>query len=240
MQLFEGLVNPKMVLPPEEWPLIMGNSSDICDMRTIVCLSTLVHSRAKDCATDDNISDSLATTKAAYDATKQSLVELRHLVEAADPDVTRVSPTSRLSSFLPNTGHAFHQRNLGIALFMLIVQNCVLQKYEEDIDDLQQEAYELSREVIIIAKKAQRYRPLGASYALLCLMAAYIGMTEVAARTEIMSLYMDYRRDFPGEKSMFEDEREMWKIYNLLRFGLVDETLLTTSSCSSVWDSNGS
>jgi len=92
----------------------------------------------------------------------------------------------------------------------------------------------------MIAKKAHRYRPLDASYALLCLMAAYIGMTEVAARTEIMSLYMDYRHDFPGEKSILGDEKEMWKIYNLLSFGPVTEAGLTESSCSSVWDSSDS
>ena len=205
-----------MILAPEDWPLIIGNSSDICDMRTIVCLSTLVHSSAH-----SSISSSLATTREAYRATKESLVELRRFVAATDPDATGIAVTSSLSSFLPSTGHAFHQRNLGIALFMIIVQNCVLQRYEEDTAELEQEAYNFSIEVFDIANKAQCYRPLGASYALLCLMAAYMGMTEAVARTEILSLYIDYRRDFPGEKSAHEDEIEMRKIYNLLRFGPV-------------------
>jgi len=192
-------------------------------MRTIVCLSTLVHSRAEDHASHDSINSSLATTREAYRATKESLLELRKLVAATDPAATGIAPASSLSSFFPSTGHAFHQRNLGIALFMIIVQNCVLQRYEEDTADLEQEAYNFSVEVFDLAKKAQCYRPLGASYALLCLMAAYLGMTEAAARTEILSLYIDYRRDFPGEKPAYEDEMEMRKIYNLLRFGPVAE-----------------
>jgi len=163
----------------------------------------------------------LATTREAYRATKESLVELRRFVAATDPDATGIAVTSSLSSFLPSTGHAFHQRHLGIALFMIIVQNCVLQRYEEDTAELEQEAYNFSIEVFDIANKAQCYRPLGASYALLCLMAAYMGMTEAVARTEILSLYIDYRRDFPGEKPAHEDEIEMRKIYNLLRFGPV-------------------
>jgi len=81
-------------------------------------------------AADDNIGASLAITKAAYDATKKSLVELGNIVDATVPDVTGVASTSSLLSFLPVTGHAFHQRNLGIVLFMLIVQNCVLLRYK--------------------------------------------------------------------------------------------------------------
>ena len=170
---------------------------------------------------DDSISSSLAAVRAAYVATKDALVGLRGLVAAVDPNVTGMAATSTLSSFLPDTGHAYHQRNLGIAIFMLIVQNCVLQRYDEDIADLEQDACDFSIEVFDIAKKAQCYRPLGASYALLCLMAAYMGTNDAVTRTEILALYTDYRRDFPGEQSADKDEIEIRKIYNQLRFGLV-------------------
>jgi hypothetical protein len=206
-------------------------------MRTLVCLSTLVHHRVDEFTSDDGVSASLTTVQEAYLATKESLPALRNAVAAAEPAVTGTTTISTLTSFLPNTGHAFHQRNLGIALFMLIVQNCVLQRYAFDTNDLQQEAHELSTEVIHIARNAQCYRPLGASYALLCLMGAYVGITEVEARKEILELYVDYRRDFPGDKPMYEDEKEMRKIYSLLRFGPGAKEGSTEGSCGSFWDS---
>jgi hypothetical protein len=53
-------------------------------------------------------------------------------------------------------------------------------------------------DVISLAKEVTPYRPLGASHFPLCLIAAYLTVTEPTKREELQDLLMDFQTDFAG------------------------------------------
>lgn len=104
--------------------------------------------------------------------------------------------------------HALYQRSYALSLFVAIVLNCTLTALCTTTDDeLNKESADFSNEIVRIAHQAQRYRPLGAAYVIICLMAAAAAATEQSVRLQVVSLIHDYHTDFQWsvEAKVFED-----------------------------------
>lgn len=95
--------------------------------------------------------------------------------------------------------HGVYQRGYALGLFVAIVLNCVLTALNVNAPQMNIESMQYSKEIIKIAREAHIYRPLGAAYNILCLLAAFGGATDVATRLEVVVLMEDYHRDFGWE-----------------------------------------
>ncbi|KAH0287106.1 hypothetical protein M436DRAFT_62077 [Aureobasidium namibiae CBS 147.97] len=89
--------------------------------------------------------------------------------------------------------HALYQRAHSINVAVLVLLNRVL--YAIDVTssrDLSQEAEQRSSELLTLTLEAERYAPLGNSYASLCLCAAWIGSSDHDQKTLVESLLLDF------------------------------------------------
>jgi hypothetical protein len=92
--------------------------------------------------------------------------------------------------------HAHYQRSYGLGLAIGIILNCVLSAFGSEDSQVMVESTYFAREITALAEQATRYRPLGASYIVLCLMAAWIGNTDKSLRLLIEKLLGEYQQDF--------------------------------------------
>lgn len=98
------------------------------------------------------------------------------------------------------TGQAFlyalYQRGYGLGIFVAIIMNCILTALDISVDELNNQAAIWAEEVLDIAHQAQIYRPLGAGYVILSLLAAFAGATDLSTRSQVVALIEDYHHDF--------------------------------------------
>lgn len=141
--------------------------------------------------------------RARYRTMKAIVAGTRAQLETAEELYTNEVKTSQPASSTVQF-HALSQRLYGLALNFAILLNLVLSAFDRraaatdsDIQDLAAEAAHFSNEILILAEKAQRYRPLGASYMRLCLLAAWGGADTEDARLAVERVLADYARDFP-------------------------------------------
>jgi len=120
------------------------------------------------------------TLQALTSASRQCLEQIKASSNTQQPDSTAYA-------------HALYQRAHSINVAVLVLLNRVL--YAIDVTssrDLSQEAEQLSSELLTLTLEAERYAPLGNSYATLCLCAAWIGSSDHDQRTLVESLLLDF------------------------------------------------
>ena len=120
------------------------------------------------------------TLQALTSASRQCLEQIK-----ASPDTQQPGPTAY--------AYALYQRTHSINVAVLVLLNRVL--YAIDVTsgrNLSQEAGQLSSELLSLTLEAERYAPLGNSYATLCLCAAWIGSSEHDQRMLVESLLLDF------------------------------------------------
>lgn len=109
------------------------------------------------------------------------------------------------------TGQAFlyalFQRGYGLGLFVGTILNCILMALGANISELSMEAATWADEALDIARQAQIYRPLGAGWVIISLLAAFAGATDPRTRSQVIALIEDYHHDFQWsvEAKVFED-----------------------------------
>jgi hypothetical protein len=91
--------------------------------------------------------------------------------------------------------HAHCTRSYGMALTVGIVLNCILTALVGTNPQLSQESSQFSDEILALAKVVSQYRPLGASYMILCLGAAWLGATDPMGKAKAAACFVDYQRD---------------------------------------------
>lgn len=104
--------------------------------------------------------------------------------------------------------HAMYQRSYGLGLFVAVILNCILAALGAAEDnELEKEVAYYNNEIVRVAHEAQRYRPLGAGYVILCLMVAFAAATDQSIRLQIINLIHDYHTDFQWsvEARIFEE-----------------------------------
>jgi hypothetical protein len=91
--------------------------------------------------------------------------------------------------------HAYFTRSYGMALAVGIVLNCILIALVGTNPQLSQESSQFSDEILALAEVVNQYRPLGASYMILCLGVAWLGATDPKVKAKTAEYLFDYQRD---------------------------------------------
>jgi hypothetical protein len=103
--------------------------------------------------------------------------------------------------------HALLQRSYTFGLMVVVILNCVLSALSPEDESLVVDSMQFSKKLIVLAEQAKIYRPLGASYMVAGLTAAYVGTTDEMIRSSVTSLLADYQSDFPwAQRSMALEE----------------------------------
>lgn len=94
--------------------------------------------------------------------------------------------------------HAYRHRAYGLGLSIVLIFNTMLSVLCLDSGVVEGDAVRFAEEAATLARNAAVYRPIGASYAVLCLAAAGAATAEVRVRGEIEDLLRDYLQDVGG------------------------------------------
>ncbi len=105
--------------------------------------------------------------------------------------------------------HSHYQRSYGLCLVICIISSCVLNAVDVEDTQLVSESIYFSKEILALAEGAAIYRPMGASYVGLCLVAAWVGTTDCSIRKMAENTMAEYQRDFAhGQAKMPTGELE--------------------------------
>lgn len=163
-------------------------------------------------------------TRSLYDKCKLHLEELRVQWAVAEQP-------GPYSPILVVRVHAHYQRMFGLGLFIAIFINCVLGALDSQDDSLIVESANYAIEVLDLATEAAQYRPLGANYMNLCLMAAWAGTNDKNLRSSIELALKDYEKDFYQESMMNDMPDELETMTRRMR--LLSPGSPATLSCGS-------
>jgi hypothetical protein len=143
-------------------------------------------------------------TRSLYETFKVTLTELQMRWAAIEtPSANKYSRLALVQL------HAHYQRSYALGLAIGIILNCVLSAFDAEDSKLMLESTYFSQEILALAEHAARYRPVGASYMVLCLLAAWAGTTDKPLRSLVERTLDDYHQDFAQlnlENSTFELE----------------------------------
>lgn len=84
----------------------------------------------------------------------------------------------------------------GILLALASTLNGILRAFDPDDMTLVEESVSFSNDIMTIAAHASQYRPLGASYIPLCLIAAWAAIVDPSKQAEVEKMLGEYQTDF--------------------------------------------
>lgn len=147
-------------------------------------------------------------TRALYETFKLILIE-------SQTQWTAIESTGSNGSFKESLLYAHYQRSYGFALAVGIILNCVLSAFDIEDSTLQLESTSFAEEVLVLAEQSAPYRPLGASYMVLCLVSAWAGTNDINLRLSIKRMLEDYQSDFPHVDMWASSDRLEWTTQRL-------------------------
>lgn len=100
--------------------------------------------------------------------------------------------------------HSHYQRSYGLALVVCIISNCVLNAVDVEDTQLGAESIHFAKEILALAEDAAIYRPIGASYVRLCLVAAWVGTADCTIRKMVEKAMVEYQRDYTQGQTMIQ------------------------------------
>ncbi|KAL4797391.1 hypothetical protein BDV19DRAFT_44774 [Aspergillus venezuelensis] len=250
--LFEGLFNPRIDLTPQEWKDLVERDMDsnVSEGKMLHCLAripNILHraSNLNSCdltnretdketmndsifAIQEEIEDLYATTRAICDEFRARPLELEapgalHAVAALHPLQVR-----------PVMLHAHYQRTYGFAIIIALYLNYILVGLGADTDDLgntlKPDAVYLAQEMLDIAENAVVYRPFGAVFVPLGLVAARMAVGNAHSpdqrrhnedenrglRNRLKQWYLDYQMDFNGKGYEISELHEVFRTFRPL------------------------
>ena len=211
MELFEALFNDRIRFSRKEWSILVENELDgsTCEGRMMCCLARLPDLMQRGriaLRTKSNVQIIIAEGRHQYHILKAILSELHDRLNAVQEPSNDGGPQVASRSMRL---HAHYQRTYGLALAICMFFNCILNALDPNDTVLEMESTHFCRDSLRLAYQASRYRPLGASFVMLCLVGAWCGSRDEATRATVESTLVDYGMDFPGaytEKLMVELE----------------------------------
>ncbi|KAE8444367.1 hypothetical protein EG329_000567 [Mollisiaceae sp. DMI_Dod_QoI] len=218
--LFEALINPKICFGPEEWSSLVANELDGTSYEGLMmhCLARApdIMERGRTALREQlDLYILAAETRHHYSILKTTLAKLHDRLYAA-PEFS--GDDSRQSAVWVTRTHAYFQRSYGLGLAICLVFNCILKALDASSVDLDVDSMNFCEEVLSLADQAAKYRPLGASFVTLCLIAAWCASTNLARlQAEIKAILLDYRQDFTATGS---ENLEKELIYSSQRLSL--------------------
>ena len=106
---------------------------------------------------------------------------------------------------LPSTTmrlYTHYQAAYGLLLALAMIYNGMLRAFDPYDIPLIQESESFSNEIITLAEHVSPYRPLGASYIPLCLVAAWAATDDTSRRAHVEKILAEYQTDFTQMKWM--------------------------------------
>lgn len=156
------------------------------------------------------ISELWEESKSVYDAMKVVLEHMR--------DRYMIQPGNRVFPLVaPSKLHCHYQRTYGLALAVSIILNCVLRAFDAEDTTLGIEAAQWSEDIIALAEDATIYRPIAASYMIICLIAAWGGSAEETMKLKAIRKLRDYIQDFSYGKEVVVSTAELDSVFRRFR-----------------------
>jgi hypothetical protein len=224
-QLFEGLFNDRIDLTTEEWKALIENelegpTPEAQLMRALARVPEIMRRGRNTFEGEYEHTELRDGIGSLYETSKVSLGELqKQWATTEEPDASSHILVVRL--------HAHYQRMYGLGLVIVIILNCVLSALDTEDDDLIVESTFYATEILGLAADANRYRPLGAGYITLCLMAAWAGTNDELLRMSIGIAMKDYQDDFYKDTPIKDMDAELDSLTRRIR-------LLTPESHSNI------
>jgi hypothetical protein len=105
--------------------------------------------------------------------------------------------------------HAYYQRLYGLRFAFCMVFNCILRALDSTNTDLDMESMRFCNDALGLADQAALYRPLGAGYVALCLVAVWCcSRDERAIQAAVEGVLIDHAMDFPMYMGIFKTDLE--------------------------------
>ncbi|KAL4865776.1 hypothetical protein BDV12DRAFT_174086 [Aspergillus spectabilis] len=201
--LFEGLFNPNINLTPQEWNELVVSELDAetpeGQMIRNLSLVPDILNRVK--TNTDGLAGLLslqAELKSLYTKTRDICDRLQaQLSEIENPTTKSIPNTFGLT---PRMMHAHTQRFYGIAITIALYLNYILVLLKTLDSSLSEDATRLAFEMVTIAENANTYRPFGAAYVSLGLVAAWVAVDNLSVRLLLETWLEDYSQDFNMQK----------------------------------------
>lgn len=198
-QLFEGLFNPNINLDLIEWKDLVQNDLDAHspEGEMLVYFSQVPDILDRVKANPDGLAGLLilqAEMRSLYFKTRR-ICDLfrRELNQVENPGE---SPHPNPFGLPPTMLHAHTQRFYGISITVCLYMNYILVAMRANEPELSKDASYLALEVLSIAENALQYRPFGAAYVTLGLVAGVMAVDKPSLRILLESWAADYWEDF--------------------------------------------
>lgn len=197
-QLFEGLFNPRIDLTPTEWIELVQNELDagtpegemllnLSRVRDILSrVKTNEHGLAGLLILQAEMRSLYTKTRKICDTFRAELHKIENPIQDSLPNPFGLPPTLL---------HALTQRFYGLAITIALYMNYALGAITRDAD-VSANANYFALEMITIAENAIQYRPFGAGYVTVGLIAALMTVKDPGLRALLQTWFDDYRDDF--------------------------------------------
>ncbi|KAL4983503.1 hypothetical protein BDW68DRAFT_168820 [Aspergillus falconensis] len=215
--LFEGLFNPRIDLTPEEWTELVQNELDARAPEGEMLLNL---SRVRDILSRVKTNENGLAGLLILQAEARSLyIKTRNICDMFRAELHEIENPGQNSppnpyGFSPTWLHAHTQRFYGLAITIALYINYILGVMRTIDPDLSTDVSYLALEMVTIAENAIQYRPFGAGYVIVGLIAALMTVENPKLRTLLQAWFDDYRGDFKMPDLDISKEAE--------KFGLLD------------------
>ncbi|KAL5002768.1 hypothetical protein BDV10DRAFT_191152 [Aspergillus recurvatus] len=215
--LFEGLFNPRIDLTPEEWTELVQNELDARAPEGEMLLNL---SRVRDILSRVKTNENGLAGLLILQAEMRSLyTKARKICDVFRAQLHAIENPGQSSppnpyGFSPTWLHAHTQRFHGLAITVSLYMNYALGMMRTTDPGLPADANYLALEMVTIAEGAIQYRPFGAGYVIVGLIAALMTVENPQLRTLLQAWFDDYRGDFDMPDLDISKEAE--------KFGLLD------------------
>jgi hypothetical protein len=194
--IVEALFNPRIQFTPEEWDRLVEN-----ELGGVTPEDAMMHILAQ----APGLMQRGRVALRNHEPLNLLAVEARQLYAKMETILQKVLDRFNhfQELFAPRTAiinqvHAHYQRIYGLALSICLAFLCIVKALDPNDADLDNDSIRLSKDVLTLTDEAAMYRPLGASYTILCLSAAWCSTKNERIRSILRSKLAEQRLDYPG------------------------------------------
>lgn len=216
----EALCNERIQLTSQEWTTLVESDFDrnTPDGYMLRCLSRapILLQRGRKAFDSDDIPtliDLKGEIGQMYARCKGELEILRRQLQLSQP-------TTDAGDYIAQIVRAYRLRTYGLGLSVVLIFNSMLSVLDLD-SALGEDAVGFAEEAVVLARLAAVFRPVGASYAILCLSAAGAAAAEKQVRSEVEHMLGDYLQDVGGG-NLVDVKDIMERTRRRLQFGTDD------------------
>lgn len=196
IKLFEGLLNTNIDFTQKEWEMLVDNEfmkreGDDGMMSSLVKLRG-VFSRAR------SQSDDPETLIVEVKEVRETLNKMVKMQFARLHEFESSTTSSTRESIMMEWQDAAFQCAYGIGMVVAVICDCILSALEPKNTEVLDELEHYGKEILDLAEKASKYKPLGANYMALCLGAAWVGTSDPQMKVSIEKAWIKHGGDFAG------------------------------------------